>query len=91
MLLLKPSCECCDKNLPPDAPDAVICTYECTFCAALRDRPLRRPVPELRRQLLGPADPPAGDAREAPGLDEARAEAAPGMCCRGLTARPQRA
>ena len=34
MLLLKPSCECCDRNLPPDAPDAVICTYECTFCAA---------------------------------------------------------
>ncbi|HUJ76150.1 MAG TPA: DUF1272 domain-containing protein [bacterium] len=32
MLLLKPNCECCDKDLPPDAPDAVICTYECTFC-----------------------------------------------------------
>ena len=36
MLLLKPSCECCDKNLPPDAPDAVICTYECTSCATAR-------------------------------------------------------
>jgi uncharacterized protein len=34
MLLLKPNCECCDKNLPPEASDAVICTYECTFCAA---------------------------------------------------------
>jgi hypothetical protein len=33
MLLLKPNCECCDKDLPPDAPDAVMCTYECTFCA----------------------------------------------------------
>lgn len=32
MLALKPNCECCDKDLPPDAADALICTYECTFC-----------------------------------------------------------
>ena len=32
MLELRPSCECCDKNLPPDAPDAMICSFECTFC-----------------------------------------------------------
>jgi hypothetical protein len=34
MLELRPNCECCDKDLPPDAPDAVICTFECTFCVA---------------------------------------------------------
>jgi uncharacterized protein len=34
MLLLKPNCECCDKDLPPDAVDAMICSFECTFCAA---------------------------------------------------------
>ena len=33
MLQLRPNCEWCDKNLPPDAPDARICSYECTFCA----------------------------------------------------------
>ena len=33
MLELRPSCERCDIDLPPDAPDARICTYECTFCA----------------------------------------------------------
>ena len=33
MLVLKPNCECCDKDLPPSSPDARICTYECTFCA----------------------------------------------------------
>jgi hypothetical protein len=33
MLELRPNCECCDKNLPPEAADAVICTFECTFCA----------------------------------------------------------
>jgi len=32
MLELKPSCECCDKALPPEALDARICTFECTFC-----------------------------------------------------------
>lgn len=32
MLDLRPSCECCDKDLPPDAGDAMICTFECTFC-----------------------------------------------------------
>ncbi len=33
MLELRPSCECCDKNLPPEAADAMICSFECTFCA----------------------------------------------------------
>jgi hypothetical protein len=34
MLELRPNCELCGKDLPPDAPDARICSYECTFCAA---------------------------------------------------------
>jgi len=33
MLTLRPNCECCDRDLAPDSPDARICTYECTFCA----------------------------------------------------------
>lgn len=33
MLELRPNCECCDRDLPPEATDAVICTFECTFCA----------------------------------------------------------
>jgi hypothetical protein len=32
-LELRPNCEFCDKELPPQAPDAMICSYECTFCA----------------------------------------------------------
>ncbi len=32
-LELRPNCEYCDKDLPPAATDAMICTYECTFCA----------------------------------------------------------
>ena len=33
MLELRPNCEWCDKDLPPVAEDARICSYECTFCA----------------------------------------------------------
>lgn len=32
MLELRPSCEHCDKSLPSDSREAMICTYECTFC-----------------------------------------------------------
>ncbi|MBV1907953.1 MAG: DUF1272 domain-containing protein [Kangiellaceae bacterium] len=33
MLELRPNCECCDKDLPPESVDALICSYECTFCS----------------------------------------------------------
>ena len=33
MLALRPNCECCDRDLPPESRDAMICTFECTFCA----------------------------------------------------------
>jgi hypothetical protein len=32
VLELRPGCECCDKDLPPAAADAMICSFECTFC-----------------------------------------------------------
>ncbi|WP_394840337.1 DUF1272 domain-containing protein [Pendulispora rubella] len=32
MLELRPNCECCDKDLPPESAEAMICTFECTFC-----------------------------------------------------------
>ena len=34
MLELRPTCENCNKNLPPESTDAMICTFECTFCSA---------------------------------------------------------
>ena len=33
MLELRPNCELCDKDLPPDSLEARICSYECTYCA----------------------------------------------------------
>jgi hypothetical protein len=32
MLALRPSCEQCNKALPPESTEAMICSYECTFC-----------------------------------------------------------
>ena len=37
MLELRPSCEHCNKDLPPESLEARICSYECTFCAACVD------------------------------------------------------
>ena len=37
MLELRPTCEHCNKALPPDSLEARICTYECTFCATCVD------------------------------------------------------
>lgn len=33
MLELRPNCECCDRDLPPESREAMICSYECTFCS----------------------------------------------------------
>lgn len=34
MLELRPTCENCNKLLPPASLEARICSYECTFCAS---------------------------------------------------------
>jgi hypothetical protein len=45
VLELRPSCECCDRDLPPDSDQARICTYECTFCADCVDNKLGNVCP----------------------------------------------
>lgn len=32
MLELRPTCENCNTLLPPNSLEAMICSYECTFC-----------------------------------------------------------
>ena len=34
MLELRPTCEHCNKSLPPDSLEARMCSFECTFCSA---------------------------------------------------------
>jgi hypothetical protein len=77
MLELRPNCELCDRDLPPAAPDARICSYECTFCAKCVDHVLHdvcpncgggfqpRPIRPARswRETTGLARDPAGTRR----------------------------
>jgi uncharacterized protein len=64
MLDLRPNCECCDRNLPPDSPDARICTFEGTFCAGCADQVLHGVCPNCGGNLVArPIRPAAALAR----------------------------
>jgi uncharacterized protein len=52
MLQLRPSCECCDSDLPPGSTDAFICTYECTFCRSCATEVLKGKCPNCGGELL---------------------------------------
>lgn len=60
MLILKPNCECCDTDLPPDSEQARICSYECTFCADCAEGHFAGTCPncggELLRRPIRPAN-----------------------------------
>ncbi|WP_457787298.1 DUF1272 domain-containing protein [Pseudomonas sp. PL-6] len=60
MLELRPNCECCDRDLPADSLDALICSFECTFCSACNERVLQGSCPncggELVRRPIRPAE-----------------------------------
>jgi hypothetical protein len=51
MLELRPGCECCDRDLPPEARDAMICTFECTFCADCAEHVLKGVCPNCGGNL----------------------------------------
>jgi GNAT superfamily N-acetyltransferase len=52
MLELRPSCECCDLDLPADSALARICSFECTFCATCAERKLNGRCPNCGGELL---------------------------------------
>lgn len=45
MLELRPSCENCNKLLPPDSTEARICSYECTYCKDCAEEQLHNVCP----------------------------------------------
>jgi len=60
MLELRPNCECCDRDLPPESRDVRICSFECTFCSSCAEGVLGGRCPncdgELVRRPIRPAD-----------------------------------
>ena len=58
-LELRPNCECCDRDLPPDSGVAYICTFECTFCADCATKTLGLVCPNCGGELVRrPTRPP---------------------------------
>jgi len=60
MLELRPNCECCDKDLPPESTETMICTFECTFCAACSAGILQGRCPNCGGNLAARPIRPAG-------------------------------
>ncbi|SNT57228.1 hypothetical protein SAMN05216374_5132 [Tardiphaga sp. OK246] len=69
-LALRPNCEYCDKDLPPAAPDARICTFECTFCADCVETKLHNVCPNCGGGFAPRPIRPATEWR--PGLSVAK-------------------
>lgn len=70
MLQLRPGCECCNKDLPPDATDARICTFECTFCASCAEDKLKGTCPNCGGELLTRPRRPADKLAKFPASTE---------------------
>jgi uncharacterized protein len=69
-LELRPNCEYCDKDLPPNSTDARICSYECTFCAGCADGALQNVCPNCGGGFVPRPIRPAKERR--PGLSLAK-------------------
>ncbi len=52
MLELRPNCENCDRDLPPDSSLAHICTFECTFCSDCVSQVLKAVCPNCGGNLV---------------------------------------
>jgi hypothetical protein len=52
MLQLRPNCECCNRDLPPQSTEARICSFECTFCASCADKVLAGQCPNCGGELV---------------------------------------
>lgn len=66
MLELRPNCECCDRDLPPDSEEAMICSFECTFCQECVDGVLNNQCPNCGGNLVPRPIRPAAKLRQFP-------------------------
>lgn len=51
MLEMRQFCECCGKNLAPESNEALICSFECTFCSDCAENTLRGICPNCSGDL----------------------------------------
>ena len=84
MLALRPNCECCDRDLPPDSPDARICSFECTFCADCVEGRLGGACPNCGGGLVARPIRPAAALARFPASTERVTK--PHKACAGVSA-----
>jgi hypothetical protein len=77
MLKLKPNCECCDRDLPPESTEARICTFECTFCATCAQAVFEGICPNCGGNLVARPIRPAAMLEKYPASTERHVRAAP--------------
>jgi uncharacterized protein len=70
MLQLRPNCECCNRDLAPETPDAMICSFECTFCRACAGGVLRGRCPNCGGELVARPRRPAEKLAKHPASSE---------------------
>lgn len=70
MLQIRPNCECCDCDLAADSSDALICSFECTFCRACAQGNLQGNCPNCGGELLQRPRRPAGKLMQYPASTE---------------------
>ena len=70
MLQLRPSCECCNRDLPPESPDAMICSFECTFCRSCVEGALRGKCPNCGGEFTARPRRPAEKLTKNPASTE---------------------
>ena len=70
MLQLRPNCECCDRDLPPGSPEALICTFECTFCRDCATVVLKGVCPNCGGELVARPRRPADKLAKYPASSE---------------------
>lgn len=67
MLELRAGCECCDRDLAPDAKGAFICSFECTFCADCAGTVLKGICPNCGGELVPRPVRPTAKLAQYPG------------------------
>lgn len=70
MLQLRPNCECCDKDLPPSSDEALICSFECTFCSICAENRLGLRCPNCGGNLVPRPIRPANKLENNPASTE---------------------
>lgn len=70
MLQLRPNCECCNKDLPPQTTEARICSFECTFCASCAENILSGKCPNCGGELVSRPRRPANKLAKYPAFTD---------------------